>query len=92
MQLTECISSGQHSQSVDEDGYCNICGFEPNIDEYEVTITNCFDATDPKDAVRQMIEWLQEAGAHSGYVVNRYNHLESEPYESLFIDGDDVWR
>jgi hypothetical protein len=23
---SDCIASGQHLQSVDEDGYCNLCG------------------------------------------------------------------
>jgi hypothetical protein len=37
--------------------------------EYEVSVTNSFEADTPEDAVRQMVEWLTEEAAYTGYRV-----------------------
>lgn len=52
--------------------------------EYEVSVTNTFEAETPQDAVAQMIEWLQEHSAFIGY------RVLTEAGDTVFIDGDDL--
>jgi hypothetical protein len=52
---------------------------------WEVSVHNSFDAVDAEDAVRQMVEWLQENAAGTGYRARREGSDES-----VFIDADDI--
>ena len=55
------------------------------MNSYEVSVTNTFDAEDAEDAVRQMVEWLIDNAAVTGYRVN----LEGNGHVD-FIDAGDV--
>jgi hypothetical protein len=50
---------------------------------YEVSVSNSFETDTPEDAVRQMIEWLQENVAHTGFRV-----FDNEGSFVGFYDGD----
>jgi hypothetical protein len=53
--------------------------------EYEVSVRNTFHADNYEDAVRQMIEWLQDNAAQTGYRVSLAGSSHVE-----FIDGEEV--
>lgn len=84
-----CIASGVHLQSVDDDGYCNVCGTQESAageQEYDVVIRNTFQATDPQHAVRQMVEYLTAYLANAEYKVERYED-ESEPAQEWWVSA-----
>lgn len=52
--------------------------------EYEVSVSNIFLATDPQDALAQMTSWIDEAVYVAGYRVKN-----NDTGESWFIDAED---
>jgi len=33
--VIECTENGTHLISVDDDGFCNVCGFQESIEDFE---------------------------------------------------------
>jgi hypothetical protein len=57
--------------------------------EYQVELTNVFEADSHEDAVIQFIGWALDNATTAGYRVFPYTN--TGPGNSLFIDGEDVY-
>jgi tryptophanase len=56
------------------------------MNKYTVGVRNTFEATDPEDAVQQMIEWLLENAQSAGY-----NVYPTSGGTYMFIDANKIW-
>lgn len=57
--------------------------------EYEVVLTNTFEAESPNDAVLQMIEWIGSTDInHAGFQVNWTT--DNDTPQSILVDGDNI--
>jgi hypothetical protein len=53
--------------------------------QYNVTISNSFDADSPEDALRQMVAYLVDYAPQAGYRVTNMDTAAS-----VFLDAEDV--
>ena len=53
--------------------------------DFEVSVRNTFEANDYDDAVRQMVEWLQEAASTTAYIVKNM-----ETGNESFVDAEKI--
>lgn len=59
--------------------------------EFTVTVSNIFLASNVKDAVLQMADWLNDYGYSAGYRVEWHDEVDGEiVYSSSFVDAEDV--
>ncbi len=56
---------------------------------YTVTVTNCFDATSPEDAVRQMIAFLDDDRTRAAYEVSDGDHPRRDVLPTV-IDAETI--
>jgi hypothetical protein len=57
--------------------------------EFRVRVSNVFTADSPEDAVRQMVEWLLDNAAWTGYKVDSFAE-DGSLLGTSFIDAEDV--
>lgn len=55
--------------------------------DFTIQVSNIFPASDPRDAVVQMVEWLLGNAQSAGYRVTN-----DDTNESMFIDADDAYE
>lgn len=88
------VDDGPHAGPVDIVG-CLVGAIEAQTCEYEVTVSNVFEATDQADAVEQMVAWLQDHADTAGYRWTRTGDRPSHngqliPAETGFVDAEDL--
>jgi len=82
--LDECVVSGYHLQSCDDDGYCNSCGHQDNDGDkktYEVPIVyqgqvNFLVKADSEEEAKEIAESRWKAGVQPDKFGNEWQEIE----------------
>jgi hypothetical protein len=59
--------------------------------EYNVSVSNTFEANSPEDAVSQMVFWIEEVARHAGYRWESSDVIAGFlQHETGFVDADRI--